>query len=284
MRKKRVLFIGNRSKVLESLLTMSGMKTVAILAQKDSYLERFLISSSLQYDVISARDCDVAFLKIRQTEFDILISNGCPLILPISRLKRPSQLYINIHPSLLPNLKGKHPINGALLKRFARTGATMHYMDDGVDTGNIICQEKLELTDDIDLDLLYHLLFNLEAIVFEKGINLLQENGYDYPGEPQSDIESYYSRNKEDMIIDFTTMLCDEILARVRAFGIKSQGTQCLIDGRTCQVYQASRITNPYLHRIYSEHVAGTVLLRYSNKFIVKAIDGIIKIEDYLEL
>lgn len=283
MHKRKVFFIGNRSLVFERLLAIQEMELVGVVAQEGSYLHRYLLSSGMQHEIISRQSRDAIFQKIRGAEFDLLVSNGCPFILPISELQRPGQLYINIHPSLLPNLRGKHPVNGALLKRYAITGATMHYMDDGIDTGSIIYQEEIGLTDDIDLGLLYQLLFDLEAIVFEKGMRLLRENGFVHSGKPQADdIGDDYSRQKEDMVVDFAAMSCDDILTRIRAFGVKSQGVQCRLDGRLIVVFDAERMTNPYVLRRFADHPCGTVLLSYDEKFIVKSKDGIIKIRSYL--
>ena len=57
-------------------------------------------------------------------------------------------------------------------------GASMHFMDDGIDTGKIIYQEKVDLTEDINLSMLYYMSFRLERDVFKHGFNyyLLNKN------------------------------------------------------------------------------------------------------------
>ncbi|WP_419791956.1 phosphoribosylglycinamide formyltransferase [Staphylococcus chromogenes] len=49
---------------------------------------------------------------------------------------------LNIHPSLLPKYKGKHAIEQALNNREQTTGTTVHYVDTGMDTGEIIAQRE----------------------------------------------------------------------------------------------------------------------------------------------
>ena len=68
----------------------------------------------------------------------------------------------------MPDLRGINPINGAIL--FDRPqGATCHYMDDGIDTGDTIAQVKVDdNVKDVPLDLLYQLSFMAEADAFEK--------------------------------------------------------------------------------------------------------------------
>jgi phosphoribosylglycinamide formyltransferase-1 len=52
---------------------------------------------------------------------------------------------INIHPSLLPVFPGTHPIEDALAAGATETGVTVHYVDDGVDSGPIIAQERVAI-------------------------------------------------------------------------------------------------------------------------------------------
>jgi phosphoribosylglycinamide formyltransferase-1 len=52
---------------------------------------------------------------------------------------------INSHPALLPAFPGAHAVRDALAAGAAETGTTIHWVDAGVDTGEIIAQEKLEI-------------------------------------------------------------------------------------------------------------------------------------------
>ena len=90
-------------------------------------------------------------LELEDTEFDVLVSAGCPYILPITRLQGAShKIFINLHGSLLPDLRGENPVQGAILKN-RRHGASCHLMDDGIDTGAVIAQRAIDITDDLSL-------------------------------------------------------------------------------------------------------------------------------------
>jgi phosphoribosylglycinamide formyltransferase-1 len=52
---------------------------------------------------------------------------------------------INVHPALLPSFPGAHAIEDALAAGGRETGATVHYVDEGVDTGPVIVQERVEI-------------------------------------------------------------------------------------------------------------------------------------------
>jgi len=52
---------------------------------------------------------------------------------------------VNVHPSLLPKFPGAHAIDDALAAGVETTGVTVHYVDDGLDTGAVIRQESVEV-------------------------------------------------------------------------------------------------------------------------------------------
>jgi len=59
---------------------------------------------------------------------------------------------INIHPSLLPAYKGKDAIGQAYRAGEKEIGVSIHYVDEGMDTGTIIAQKSIKLTGDESLD------------------------------------------------------------------------------------------------------------------------------------
>ena len=134
-------FIGNRMAVLNEMLLM-GLYTI-------------VIPISTRKDTIE---------RIKWTNFDVLVSNGCPYILPISEIRRDGQIFVNIHPSLLPDLKGKSPILEAI-KQHTPFGATCHLMVDEVDSGKILSQVRYEADRD-DLNDCYRKSYLAEAKAF----------------------------------------------------------------------------------------------------------------------
>ena len=63
-------------------------------------------------------------------------------------LDRFPERVINVHPALLPRFPGAHAIEEALAAGVRETGATVHYVDRGVDTGLVIVQERVAVADD----------------------------------------------------------------------------------------------------------------------------------------
>lgn len=83
--------------------------------------------------------------KLAELEVEYLILAGYMRLIGPTLLERYPQRIINIHPSLLPAFPGKDGIGQALAAGATETGVTIHYVDDGMDTGPIIAQERIEL-------------------------------------------------------------------------------------------------------------------------------------------
>jgi len=74
---------------------------------------------------------------------DLIVLAGFMKVLPKSFITKFSPRIINIHPSLLPNFPGAHAVKDALAAGARETGATVHVVDEGVDTGPILAQEAV---------------------------------------------------------------------------------------------------------------------------------------------
>jgi len=79
---------------------------------------------------------------------------------------------INIHPSLLPLFPGKHAIAQAYESGMTETGVTVHYVDEGMDTGPIIAQCKVEIQEADTLETLARRIHQAEHVLY---IQTLQE-------------------------------------------------------------------------------------------------------------
>ncbi|EKE25006.1 MAG: hypothetical protein ACD_5C00331G0007 [uncultured bacterium] len=83
--------------------------------------------------------------SLRQLKPDLVIVAAYGKIIPSSALEIPGFGCINVHVSLLPKYRGPSPIQNALLNGETETGITIMLMDEGVDTGDILMQEKVAI-------------------------------------------------------------------------------------------------------------------------------------------
>jgi phosphoribosylglycinamide formyltransferase-1 len=94
------------------------------------------------YDRRDDRDVAMAeWLAARGVEWVVLA--GYMHLLRSAFLERFHGRVINVHPALLPAFPGAHAIEEALAAGVTETGATVHYVDEGVDTGAVIVQERV---------------------------------------------------------------------------------------------------------------------------------------------
>jgi methionyl-tRNA formyltransferase len=88
----------------------------------------------------------------------------------------PSIGTINLHASLLPHYRGAAPINHAIINGEVRTGVTTFYIDDKIDTGNILLREETQILPFENAGDLNDRLMNLGARLVIKTLNAVAEN------------------------------------------------------------------------------------------------------------
>lgn len=91
-----------------------------------------------------AWDSNLAY-SLKQLEPDLIVSAGFMKIIGPQVLAAFSGRIINTHPALLPKFPGAHAVADALAAGEKVTGSTIHFVDEGVDTGEVITQEKVEI-------------------------------------------------------------------------------------------------------------------------------------------
>lgn len=143
-----------------------------------------------------------AIEKIRAVNADIMIVVAYGLILPKELLAIPRLGCINIHVSLLPKWRGAAPIQRAVLEGDTETGIAIMQMDEGLDTGDILLLEKIEVNAKETSASLHDKLAKVGA---EKIIEFLQNPSH-YSPQKQSEIGvSYASKlDKEEARINWS--------------------------------------------------------------------------------
>lgn len=107
---------------------------------------------------------DPAFLtSLSRLKPDIIVVACFPWRLPATLLAIPSIVSLNIHPSLLPDGRGPEPVFWAFRWELQETGTTLHLLDQGLDTGPILRQERLAISPDDTMLTLEHALASLGA-------------------------------------------------------------------------------------------------------------------------
>ena len=99
---------------------------------------------AVEFDSRERRDDEMGdWLAERGVELVVLAGYMQMLTAPF--LERFPGRILNVHPSLLPSFPGAHAVEDALARGVKVTGATVHFVDEGVDTGPIVLQEAIEI-------------------------------------------------------------------------------------------------------------------------------------------
>ncbi|MDF3291101.1 phosphoribosylglycinamide formyltransferase [Streptomyces silvisoli] len=113
---------------------------------------------------------------------DLVVSAGFMKILGKEFLGRFGGRVINTHPALLPSFPGTHGVRDALAYGAKVTGCTVHFVDDGVDTGPIIAQRAVEVRDEDDEDTLHERIKEVERRLLVEVVGRIARDGYRIEG------------------------------------------------------------------------------------------------------
>lgn len=107
---------------------------------------------------------------LKEHEPDYIILAGFMRIIKMDLLHTYNGKIINIHPSLLPNFPGLNAGKQAFDAKVDETGCTVHYVDEGIDTGKIILQEKVKINKNDSLEVLMKKIHEAEHRALPKAI------------------------------------------------------------------------------------------------------------------
>ena len=118
-----------------------------------------------------ARDAAIADWLVERG-VGLVVLAGYMQLLSAAFLARFSDAIINVHPSLLPAFPGLDPIGDALAYGVKVFGVTVHFIDEGIDTGAVILQRSIELPDARDPDEVLAALRPLEHSLLPEAVRL----------------------------------------------------------------------------------------------------------------
>ena len=162
---------------------------------------------------------DELFLNfLRKEKYDVFILAAYGKILPKELIDMPEHGILNVHPSLLPRLRGPSPIRTAILNNERNTGTSIIVLDEKMDHGKIVAQDSVEITDWPPF------LPDLEEKLFRMGGKLLIKILQDYVNDKitpktQDEIKATYCKKikKEDGLINLLKDSAKEIWIKYRA-------------------------------------------------------------------
>lgn len=156
MKDKNVVFMGTPDfsvPVLEMLIENTNVVMVVTKPDKAigrgekikfSPVKTCAIKNNIE--VFQPNKIKTDYEELEKLDIDLIVTCAYGQIIPKEVLDMPKYGCVNVHASILPNYRGSAPIQWALFNGDKNTGVTIMYMDEGMDTGDIIDIRKLEIT------------------------------------------------------------------------------------------------------------------------------------------
>ena len=135
--------------------------------------KKFQDKASFETEVARAVDASKA---------DYLVLAGFMRILSPEFVRKYKGKIINIHPSLLPAFPGAHGIRDAFEAKVPETGVTVHWVNEGTDTGPIILQEKVAVDPGRTLETLEEKIHEVEYRLYPEALRKVLKREIRFPG------------------------------------------------------------------------------------------------------
>ena len=152
-------------------IVCDNSKARVIKRAKEAGIDTFILSPK---DCPSRQAWELEIIKyLKAHKVDLIILAGFMRIIGANLLNHYPNKIINIHPSLLPAFPGRQGIQDAYNAGVKESGVTIHYVDEGIDTGEIIAQERLQIKPEWTLEELENKIHLIEHSLYPKVIQQL---------------------------------------------------------------------------------------------------------------
>lgn len=297
----RILFMGTPDFALESLKALyeakydiigvvtnvdkpkgRGMKMVA------SPVKEYAIEKKLQvYQPVKVRNNPEFLEEVKKLNPDLICVVAYGKILPQELLDIPKYGCVNVHGSLLPEYRGAAPIQWAVLNGDKKTGVTTMFMNAGMDTGDMILKEEVEIGDDETTGELWDRLKIIGANLLIKTVKEIENGTATRTKQPEEGTMAPML-SKEMAKIDWENKTANDIKNLVRGLN-PIMGAYTFFDGKKIKFWKVQTLTeNELLEKFqeleeYKYHLnkmqAGTVLFSDDKKgLFIKANGGILQV------
>ena len=169
--------ISNGSLAAEITCVISDVADAGILARaKAAGIPQHYISAEPFRTKLDG-EAEKQYLNVlNDYDTELIVLAGFMRIIKAGMLRAFQHRIINIHPSLLPAFPGLHAWRQALDYGTKITGCTVHFVDEGTDTGPIIIQRHVPVLDDDTIESLHARIQQQEHIAYPEALRLISEN------------------------------------------------------------------------------------------------------------
>ena len=257
-----------------------GMKMIATPVKEVAISRNILV-----YQPLNVRGNKEFIEKLKSLKPDVICVVAYGKILPKEILDIPKYGCINVHASLLPKYRGAAPIQWAVLNGDKTTGVTTMYMDIGMDTGDMILKEEVEIGEDETTGELWDRLSIIGGNLLVKTLEKI-ENGTAKRIPQGEDFTVAPMLSKDMAKIDWQSKNAREIKNLVRGLN-PIMGAYSMFNGKKIKFWKVRAFDDDVELKTalgemdFSGKKAGEVILADSKKgLFIKTIDGVIAVEE----
>lgn len=273
----KIVFMGTPDfavPILEGLIEKYGVSLVVSQPDKKVGRKQILTHTPIKevalknnIKVIQPERIKEDYQEIIELQPDIIITCAYGQIIPKELLDCPKYGCINVHASLLPKLRGGAPIHKAIIDGYDKTGITIMYMDEAMDSGDIISTKEMVITDDDTLETLHDrlsimgkdLLLEVLPSIFNGTNNRIKQN--------IDEVTYAYNIKREEEKIDFNKNSRD-VFNLIRGLN-PHPSAYTILDNNEVKVY-SSYISD----KTYNDKKNGEIVSIYKDGIGVKTNDG----------
>ena len=297
----KILFMGTPDFAQESLKSIyeAGFGIEGVVTNPDkpkgrgmkltpSPVKEYALEKNLKiYQPIKVRKNEEFLDEIKNINPDVICVVAYGKILPKEILDIPKYGCINVHASLLPKYRGAAPIQWAVLNGDKKTGITTMYMDEGMDTGDMILKKEVEIGNDETTGELWDRLSKIGGKLLVETLNLIEKGSA--PREKQVG-ESCLAPmlNKEMPLIDWENSDVYKIHNLIRGLN-PIMGAYSYVNGKKIKFWKSKVLTKEEFFSYKTEFmeyekkfdglIPGTIIVADSKDGLyIKAKDGVLKV------
>lgn len=278
MKKVKTIFMGTPEFAIPALKTLLKLSDVVCVVTKPDALvgrKKVLTPSPIKKLAIKENIPVLTPVKLKEEyqsildyEPELIVTCAYGKIVPKVILDYPKYGCINIHASILPKYRGSAPMQWAIANGEKETGITLMYMDEKMDTGDIIDIEKIPILDD-DLGSIHDKLSLLGSSILEKNFSNIINNNISRVKQDDTKATLAPMITREMELLNFNDY-GKNIINKIRAFSPYPL-TRTMINNEEVKIVKAKFI------RKENTNIGKLIITK--NDLGIECLDGIIYLE-----
>lgn len=246
--------------------------------KQDAVLMNLAKENNIPIELCENINSDEFINKVKLYQVDLFVSMSFNQIFKKRTIELPPMGTINCHAGKLPFYRGRNILNWALINDEKEFGITVHYMDTGIDTGDIILQRTYSITDEDNYGTLLERAYVGCAEVLYEALKMIQSGGVKVIKQTDIDPVGMYCgmRQEGDEVINWNQTSRD-IFNFIRAICKPGPQATSWIKGKRITINRARMVVHAHNYK----NIPGQVIGKTADGFLIKTSDTMLEVIEY---